>query len=154
MSRIQLIASGVKLAGDELEQLAQRARNGKPATTVILEQMRQAQVEQFASSGGRGGSPWAPDSEGWKDRKADEGKSSQPLRYTDALYESLTTKGRGSAGVRSATGQKAALGTKIAYAIYQGNKRRLIAFTEADTVTWEDVIVNWLIKGESSGTAS
>lgn len=143
--KVQLVASGAGLVGRELDQLADRARNAKPATEALLDLMVEHQRRQWESDGARGGKPWPKNTVEWAARKRGEGKSTSPLRYTGALMDSLTARGKVKGGIRTVGKQRATLGTRVFYAKFQ--HARLIGYTSQDVGRYQDVIVYWVMEG-------
>lgn len=74
----------------ELDAMAQRARDMRPAWLAVIAYLRIATAQQFASQGSRLGSAWQPLSEPYGTQKAKVFPGQPILRATDAMFKSLT----------------------------------------------------------------
>jgi phage gpG-like protein len=152
--KFQLIITGPADApAEELELIAKRAGNAKPAMKAIQAMELAAEAEAFATGGASTGRSWKADTKRWQERKAKEGASTKPERYTDALMRSLTVEGGEFAGeIRKITKTSSILGTRIYYAAFQ--KRPILAqlrFTPGVVATAQQILYDWLINGEVAG---
>lgn len=145
MPRVQLLATGEDLVGDELDGLADRARNATPATDALLNMMVDHQRRQWDSDGARGGKPWPKNTVKWAGRKRADGASTRPMRLTEHLMRSLTTRGKVKDGIRTAGKQRATVGTKVFYSRFL--PARLIGYTAQDIDRYQDVVVLWFMEG-------
>jgi hypothetical protein len=149
--KVQLLIVGPdKPAGEELELLAARARDARPAMRAILDIMLEGEREQFATSGAAGGRAWDADTPAWRAEKRRKGRSPDPERYTDALMKSLTAP-RAKGGRRRVTKASATLGTTLYYAQWQ--KRPLLSglrYVPGVVKRAQDVIVEWFMDGTVS----
>lgn len=78
-----------KPAMDALAAIADRARDLRPAWRAVVAYLRAATIQQFASQGGRLGTPWQPLSPAYAIAKARKYPGQPILRATDAMFNSL-----------------------------------------------------------------
>jgi phage gpG-like protein len=153
-AKFQLIITGPREdAGEELKLIAKRASNPKPAMKAIQAVLLGAEAEAFETSGQSTGQLWKADTKAWQERKAKEGASTKPERYTGALMQSLTVGGGEFAGeIRRVTKTSSIIGTTIYYAAFQ--KRPILArlrYTRGVVAKAQDILYDWLINGEVAG---
>lgn len=103
--RLIIDSSGEEIVSRDLVGIAGRTVDAEPAMVAILDQIRAAEREQFASRGQSGSGGWAPLA----------GGGEATLRDTDALFEALTGETADSVAITSRTG--ADYGTTLPYAI-------------------------------------
>lgn len=144
--QVQLVVDGTQFVEDELQAVADRARNAQPLMQRLLVSMREAEAQAFASSGGSAGAEWKPDESAWVAEKSARGWDPRPERRTGDLEASLTGI-KGPHSIQRANKQSAALGTRILYAGFQG-ERPLLRFFGLRT-EWEGMVMDWLTTGET-----
>jgi phage gpG-like protein len=109
---LSIKAKGDDVASRHLTELAKRGDDPRPAFREIVEDVRSAEADWFASEG-RGS--WPPLAARTLAAKARAGHAGGALVATGALRRSLTVK-RGAGAVRSATKRQMKFGTKVHYA--------------------------------------
>jgi len=96
--------------------MGQRAQNLYVPFTYIADDFERVMARQFATQGASTGAPWRPLSDKWHQHKIDVGKNHGILQYNQALVESLTGEGPGSA--RDVRADSVTLGSTIWYGIF------------------------------------
>lgn len=136
-------------AAEALEEMGGRARNARPVMQKIMGHLTQAQREQFASEGARGGTPWPEKKDATKARQRRAGKpGDRSEHFTGGLEDSLTRATGGRGAIRRTSKQAATFGTKLFYGGFQD--AQLIAPTKTDKDWMAEAIAGWLLHGDQA----
>jgi hypothetical protein len=145
--RLKLAIEGANLAEDMLFGIVERSHDMKPVLRVIQELMRKNEEGQFVTEGERGGNKWALDKPDTIAKKLAMGQSDHTEIGTGDLYISLTQRAGGGDANRRISRHSTTFGTRRFYAVFQGKKRELLAFTMMDADNWAERMVAYCLEG-------